>query len=71
MIYLASFLQTKYILKEDEEEFSTRKGLAFKTKSEDFYSLKDESSDEDKEFMTMIVHGYHDCQWIKEDAQVK
>jgi len=54
---LGELLTYKIHLKEDEADIPTKKGVAFKTKSKDFNSSEDNSSDEDEESMTTIVHG--------------
>jgi len=44
-------------LKEDKEEAQPKKGVGFKTTSEEHYSLEDESSKEAKDSMAMIARG--------------
>ena len=58
MIYQGNIAPTHEIhLKVDEEETQPKKGVAFKTTSEEHYSLEDESSERDKDSMAMIERG--------------
>ena len=59
MIYSENFSHIKIHLKEDdgEKESQPKKGVAFKTTSEDHYSSEDESSEEDEDSMAMIASG--------------
>jgi len=54
---LGKLLTYKIHLREDEEETQPKKGVAFKTTSEEHYSLKDESSKEDEDSMSMTARG--------------
>ena len=44
-------------LREDKEETQTKKGVAFKTTSEEYYSSEEGYSDEDEDSMAMITRG--------------
>ena len=52
---LGKLLTHELLLKEDEEEAQTKRGVAFNTTNEELHSLKDESSKSDEDSMAMIA----------------
>ena len=57
MTYSGKLLTHEIHLKEDEEEVQPKRGIAFKTTNEELHSSEDESSKNNKDYMTMIARG--------------